>query len=81
MLSLSVEGKAASLLVIMLLLLLLVTETGLTFSVSSVWLVFSILSSNQVKKAQEINSINAYGTPEKFFPASEVQGHRAQYAG
>jgi hypothetical protein len=38
----------------MLLLLLLVTETGLTFSVSSAWIFFSMVSLNQVKKAQEI---------------------------
>jgi hypothetical protein len=50
LLSLSVGGKAASLLVVMLLLLLLVTETGLTFSVSSAWLVFSIVS---LKLSQE----------------------------
>ena len=50
LLSLSVGGKAAELRVIVLLLLLLVTETGLTFSVSLAWLVFSIVS---FKSSQE----------------------------
>lgn len=43
-LSLFAEGNATSLCVIMLLLLLLDTEIGLIFSVSSVGLVFSMVS-------------------------------------
>jgi hypothetical protein len=78
LLSLSVGGKETSLWVVMLLLLLLVTETGLTFSVSSMWLVFSMVSlkSSQEGTGSQHHQREYYGRPEGFpsFRSSGAKG-------
>jgi hypothetical protein len=80
LLLLFVGGNPASLwvtMLLLLLLLLLVTETGLTFSVTSVRLVFSIVSLKSSQEGTESqHHQREYGRPEGFpgFRSSGAQG-------